>query len=81
MSEIAPICILYAGGPDPWAPYSHMKQLMLFKQKGLVPNNIQMIYKDSLRHGFVAYYDMVPIVVDYVCNCIVQHTVAVRSKL
>ena len=69
----APLCILYAGGPDPWAPYSHMKQLISLKQRGLVPSNIHVMYMDSLRHGFVAHYAMVPIVVDYICNCILHH--------
>lgn len=50
-----------------------MKQLISLKEKGLVPSNIHMVYMDTLLHGFVAHYDMVPIVVDYIYNCILQH--------
>jgi len=67
--------MLYCGGPDQWAPKSHMEDIQEAKTAGSLPNNITLEYMDDLVHGFIVYPQMVGPAADFVCRSIASATV------
>ena len=65
IGQHCPISMLYCGGPDQWAPYTHMNDLKEAQKKGIIPQSISVEYIDDLVHGFVIHPRMIPSVVDF----------------
>ena len=64
--------MLYCGGPDQWAPYEHVEDLKHLQERGIVPQNITVVYHESLKHDFVVHSQMVPVVVDFCVRRILE---------
>ena len=63
------MAMLY-GDKDQWAPKFHMTDLQHLQQQGEIPSNISFKYRPDLRHDFVSYQRMVPVVIDWSCDTI-----------
>ena len=63
LGAYCPVHLLYAGH-DQWGPESHVRQLELWIATRQV-SNYHLTYNPDLRHDYVSYTDMVPIVVDW----------------
>lgn len=70
IAQECPTHILYCGGPDQWAPYSHMEELRKMQDAGSLSRNIETKYMDDLVHGFVVFPEMVGPVVSFVVDSI-----------
>uniref|UniRef100_A0A7S2UIV0 AB hydrolase-1 domain-containing protein n=1 Tax=Attheya septentrionalis TaxID=420275 RepID=A0A7S2UIV0_9STRA len=64
--------MLFCGGPDMWAPESHMDDLKESKRRGTIPPNIHLEYKEELLHGFVVFPTMVEPVVSFCLRAILK---------
>mmetsp|Transcript_23604 Transcript_23604/g.35434 ORF Transcript_23604/g.35434 Transcript_23604/m.35434 type:complete len:370 (-) Transcript_23604:47-1156(-) len=73
LNTIAQNCrtfLLYCGGPDQWAPYSHMKEMREKQDAGILSRDIQTKFMADLVHGFVVFPEMVDPVVSFVVDSI-----------
>ena len=71
LGKICPIFILYAGGPDQWAPESHMQELKNDIATGVLPhNNIKLQYNENLVHDFIVRPGMIQPTADFVLDSI-----------
>lgn len=70
LSKYCPMFILYAGGPDQWAPESHMQELKNGIATGVLPDNIKLQYNENLLHDFIVRQGMTQPTVEFVLNSI-----------
>jgi pimeloyl-ACP methyl ester carboxylesterase len=64
-----PLFMLFAG-KDQWAPRFHMAEIARLQAKSMLPPNIFMTYLPELRHDYVSFHGMSPIVVAWCAQCI-----------
>jgi pimeloyl-ACP methyl ester carboxylesterase len=62
--------LLFAGGPDQWAPHFHTHDLRDLQQRGSIPRSIEWTYLEGLNHDFVVHPAMVPPVIEFCLNAI-----------
>ena len=62
--------LLFAGGPDQWAPHFHTHDLSDLQKSGLIPKSIEWTYLEGLKHDFVVHPSMVPPVIEFCFNAI-----------
>lgn len=57
--------ILFAGGPDHWAPHFHADNLQVLQKQGLIPESIGWTHLEKLKHDFVVHPLMLPPVIEF----------------
>ncbi len=67
-----PTFMLYCGGPDQWAPKSHMIELRTRIALGEIPKNITLEYAHNLLHAFVVDPEMIKHATDFVLKSILK---------
>mmetsp|Transcript_29362 Transcript_29362/g.43544 ORF Transcript_29362/g.43544 Transcript_29362/m.43544 type:complete len:97 (+) Transcript_29362:1-291(+) len=70
--------MLYWGGPDQWAPATHLADISKLQRAGRIPKNITVEYMEHLKHDFVVNPKMLPHVSDF-CIRSVLNTVVVND--
>ena len=71
--EKCPIYMLYCGGPDQWAPITHMLEIAEKQKTGSYPKNIHLQYQDDLIHGFVVIPEMIAPVTTFIIDACLQN--------
>ncbi|KAL3934617.1 MAG: hypothetical protein SGARI_003312 [Bacillariaceae sp.] len=80
LAKSKPIFMLFAG-KDQWAPTFHMAEITRLQVQAKLPPNIFTTYLPELRHDYVSYDGMSPMVVGWCAQCISSLAMTMKSTI